>query len=695
MPQQLRDGDYSSDLLGWLLPKIKEWRQYRDDNYKEKWDEYYRLWRGIWDAKDKVRDSERSRLISPALQQAVEGGIAEMEEATFGRDIWFDLIDDAKDTTPGDMEQYRVQLKEDLEKEKIRKRICESMLNGGLYGTGVGEIITEEKRELYPDEQPIQGTPLKARGSSTRKYLCVRLNPVSPYNFSSDPGIPDIEDGLGCEVTEIVAEHLITDGIKSGAYEDVDYGSYTQDGKTFNLPGETKRIPTEGKVKLTRYYGKVPARYLTAQGKDATPTTEEPDEEELIEAVVVIANDSAILKAKKNPYIMQDRPIVAYQHDTVPGRFWGRGICEKGYNAQKALDTELRARADNLALTTHPMMGVDASRLPRGMKPKVQPGLTIMTNGDPKSILMPFNFGNLNPVSYKESAELERMVTMGTGTMDTAAPLGVNPRNQTLGGMSMMQAASIKRQKRTLQNFQEMFLAPFIKKALWRFMQFDPARYPVKDFKFQAASSMGIMARELEMQNMVTLLGYVADTPAAPLILKGIVEHSSFQQRDEILKGLEQMQQDAQKKGPTPEEQAAQAQVQVQSDANQVQRERIKAEQDNAQEDRMLKKAELGIRNRELDIREKEIIATHAVRELDIKTKAQTDRADIAARSQSDTRGDAVKLAVAANKPEPKPAAPAKPTEVVVQFPTQKKIVTITGPNGKKYVGEISPVRAS
>ena len=170
------------------------------------------------------------------------------------------------------------------------------------------------------------------------------------------------------------------------------------------------------------------------------------------------------------------------------------------------------------------------------------------------------------------ATELERMVTMGTGTMDTAAPLGVNPRNQTLGGMSIMQAASIKRQKRTLQNFQEMFLAPFIQKSLWRFMQFDPERYPVKDFKFQAASSMGIMARELEIQNMVTLLGYVADTPAAPLILKGIVSNSSFQQREEILQGLDQMQQQSQQKGPTPEQQTAQGQLQVQADANQVQR---------------------------------------------------------------------------------------------------------------------------
>lgn len=697
-PQQLRDGDYSSDLLGWLMPKIKEWRQYRDDNYKEKWDEYYRLWRGIFDAKDKLRDSERSRLISPALQQAVEGGIAEMEEATFGRDLWFDLIDDSQDTTPGDMEKYRVQLKEDLEKEKIRKRICEAMLNGGLYGTGIGEIITEEKEELYPDEKPIQGTPIKVRGSSTRKYLCVRLNPVSPYNFSSDPGIADIDDGLGCEATEIVSEHLIEEGIKSGAYDDVDFGSYSQDGKTFVLPGETRRIPTDGKVKLTRYYGKVPTRYLT-KGVTSTASDDSEDDEALIEAIVIIANDNVVLKSKKNPYIMQDRPIVAYQHDTVPGRFWGRGICEKGYNPQKALDTELRARADNLALTTHPMMGVDASRLPRGMKPKVQPGLTIMTNGDPKSILMPFNFGNLNPVSYKESAELERMVTMGTGTMDSAAPMGVNPRNSTLGGMSMMQAASIKRQKRTLQNFQENFLAPFIKKSLWRFMQFDPEHYPVKDFKFQAVSTMGIMARELEMQNMVTLLGYVAETPAAPLILKGIVSNSSFQTRDDILAGIDKMQQQSQKQGPTPEQQTAQAQVQVQADNNKVQRERLAADTQKQQGEFAIKQKELALRSRELDIREKEIIANNAIKELGIRTTAQTDRegmhskaatdrADISARWQTDRRDHAVKLAVAGNKEQPKPAAPKEP-KVVVEFPTQKKTVTITTPSGKQYVGEI------
>ena len=57
-------------LAGWLDSRLEEWRNHRDSNYLDMWDEYYRLWRGIWKASDKTRDAEKSRLISPALQQA-------------------------------------------------------------------------------------------------------------------------------------------------------------------------------------------------------------------------------------------------------------------------------------------------------------------------------------------------------------------------------------------------------------------------------------------------------------------------------------------------------------------------------------------------------------------------------------------------------------------------------------------------
>lgn len=658
MAQQLTDGvstasanEESTELFGWLMPKIKEWRQYRDDNHKAMWDKYYRIWRGIWAAEDKIRNSERSRLISPATQQAVEGAVAEMEEATFGRDIWFDLVEDVDDPNPHDIEAYRTLLKEDLEKEKVKRNICEAMLNGALYGNGIGEIITEEKEELVPEDQPIGNTGLRSRGVKRRKYLCVRLNPVSPYNFSSDPAVQDINDGLGCEVTEIVPEHQVTASIKAGEYEDVDYGQYTQ-SSTFQLPGENKTIPATGKLKLTRYYGLAPRAYLLDWENEKRKKESDEEEEgyepesDLIEAIIVVVNDSCIVKAKQNPYMMQDRSIVAYQHDTVPERFHGRGICEKGYNPQVALDTELRARADALALTTHPMMGIDASRLPRGSKPTVQPGQSILTNGNPKDILMPMNFGQLNPVSYKESAELERMVTMGTGTMDSAAPLGINPRNTTLGGMSMMQAASIKRQKRTLMNFNEGFLEPFITKALWRFMQFDPKRYPVKDFKFKAASTMGIMARELEIQNLTTLMGYIGpNSPYTKPLLTAVVEHSSFSRREDIIKQIEQAKPP---QGPTPEQQTAQGQLKVQLDNNTLQAQRLQFDQQKQAKADQQRDREISQKDEELRIRKAELLKEAMLKEKELNQNHDNAAAQTLIRAHDahhSALGDAAKAA--------------------------------------------------
>jgi hypothetical protein len=147
-------------------------------------------------------------------------------------------------------------------------------------------------------------------------------------------------------------------------------------------------------VRLTKYYGLVPTSLLKnveldedddlKDMVDLQETKEDEDEKSYTEVIVVIANGSILLKVEKNPYMKQDRPVVAFSWDKVPFKFWGRGICEKGYNSQKALDAELRARIDALALTVHPMMAVDASRMPRGAKLDIRAGKTILTNGNPQ-----------------------------------------------------------------------------------------------------------------------------------------------------------------------------------------------------------------------------------------------------------------------------------------------------------------------
>ena len=106
----------SDSLEGWVMDKVDGWRDHYQSNYQEKFDEYYRLWRGVWDGSDSMRASERSKIISPALQQAVESAVAEVEEATFGRGKWFD-IQRRHDKTKSVLifNTYVMQLTEDLE----------------------------------------------------------------------------------------------------------------------------------------------------------------------------------------------------------------------------------------------------------------------------------------------------------------------------------------------------------------------------------------------------------------------------------------------------------------------------------------------------------------------------------------------------------------------------------------------------
>ena len=239
--------------------------------------------------------------------------------------------------------------------------------------------------------------------------------------------------------------------------------------------------------------------------------------------------------------------------DVVPSRFWGRGICEKGYNAQKALDTELRARIDALALTVHPMMAVDASRLPRGAKLEVRPGKAILTNGNPAEILQPFNFGQLDPNTFNQAATLQQMVQMATGAIDAAGIPGSINGDATAAGISMSLGAIIKRHKRTLINFQDSFLLPFVTKAAHRYMQFTPELYPVQDFKFVASSSLGIIAREYEVTQLVQLLQTMSpESPMYPMLIESIVDNMNLSNREEIIEGLRQANQ------PNPQQQEMQ-----------------------------------------------------------------------------------------------------------------------------------------
>jgi len=536
-------------LESWVMTKVDDWGDYYETNYAAKHAEYYRLWRGIWNASDKTRGAERSQIIAPALQQAVESNVAEIEEATFGRGTYFDIKDNLGDSETEDIMFLRKKLHEDFNRAKVRRDVSECLINSAVYGNGIGEIVLEEINEMKPATEQVMGGAMEAVGVNISKRTVVRLRPVLPQNFRIDPVATNIEEALGCAIDEFVGTHIVEQLQEQGIYKDVYIGSASDD---FNLePSSDLTVVQSDKTRLTKYYGLVPRHLLEAELD--YELDDEDKESYYIEAVVIVANEGHLLKAEPSPYMMKDRPVVAFPWDVVPSRFWGRGVCEKGYNSQKALDAELRARIDALALTVHPMLAMDATRIPRGTKPEIRAGKLLLTNGDPREIINPFNFGNVSQITFAQASALQSMVQQSTGAVDSSGVGGQINGEATAAGISMSLGAIIKRHKRTLINFQESFLIPFVAKAAWRYMQYEPELYPVSDYKFNATSSLGIVAREYEVSQLVQLLQTMGkDTPYYPIMLKSIVDNMNVSNREELMGLIDKAAE------PSPEAQKAQ-----------------------------------------------------------------------------------------------------------------------------------------
>ena len=592
--------DQFAPLAEWVMKRVNAWEEWRNSNYSAKWDEYERTWRGIYGGKTPERGSERSTIVTPALSEAVENGVAEIEEAAFGRGSdYFDLAspDDAVQPQPqqapmaqavaqtaggpemgtnvpemgtygpvpgtngpetgmlgqppqppmadptaenaAKLDSVRAALKSDLATTDFAAESTRAILYSGIFGSGFGEIVLDDVFQRHPE---LVGPQLV---SKTKKYTCAKLRAVSPRNFVYDPNATRLAEGLGCAIVEVVSKHLILEKQKDGTYRkglDLCESSGEADPALAGDQQDSSAKYTEFQVKQVRWYGLVPKSLLNpASAKDdaaaeAKVETIDADEDEFVEAFVVIINDANVAKAVRSPYAKQDRPIVHFPWDLVPGRLQGRGICEKGIAPQKILDAEVRSRMDSLALVTAPMMGMDASRLPRGFKFRIQPGGSVLTNGKPSDVMEPFKFGQLDPNHWQNAADIKAMVQQATGSVDAVAMAqGAGGESRT-GAMSMAMAPVIKRYKRTLIHFLDEFLLPAVEMILWRNMQFNSERYPAVPFKLRPASTMGIMQREYETQQMTALLATMQPgTPEHRAILTGVVSNSSIPNREKIM----------------------------------------------------------------------------------------------------------------------------------------------------------------
>jgi len=216
-------------------------------------------------------------------------------------------------------------------------------------------------------------------------------------------------------------------------------------------------------------------------------------------------------------------------------------------------------------------------------------------------------------------------VQQATGAVDSAGIAGQVNGEATAAGISMSLGAIIKRHKRTLINFQQSFLLPFVKKAAYRYMQFDPDNYPVADYKFNASSTLGIIAREYEVTQLVQLLQTMKqDSPLYPVLIQSIIDNMNLSNREELIASLQQASQ------PDPQaQQMAQAAQQAQLQFQQSQTAALAAQAQESQARAQKYAVEAQLAPQELEIEKIEAI-TRNLREGDQDDKEFERRLKVA-----------------------------------------------------------------
>ncbi len=555
-------------LKDWIIPKVVEWEQERQRKLDTRWAAYLRKWQQR-DEEKKAPDGQmkRSNLVSPALSQAVEDAAADVEEAVLGKEAWFDLADDFADQKDEGWQQIRKQMLDDADEADVPGALMESFFLGALYGTMIGKVVVEEASTQQLSVRPSEEEGKVVQGVNEEDFVRVKLEPVLPYEFVIDSSVnrhgkAGIAMALGMAHRLYRPKHIIVaqqhDEIKQKGKVVVDATYYDTplmtESATTLTPGPLNITPVEGdeSVLMTEYHGLVPRALLEAAVADKDKAPDEIDTRDMVESICTIANDQYLLKARENNTLKGKRAFVAAPWDVIPGSFWGRGIGDKAFSSQETLDEFLQGQVDAMKYSVYPMMGIDNRRIPARVRLEWGPGREIRVNGPPAEALQAITMPTPAQGTFLLTGEMERHIQMATGTLGSGNAAQSRGGGGTLGGQSIARQGLVKRTNRTIRLISKNYLNPLVEVMYLRHVEFNNEKYPFSDINFRVRSAAGMIAREVENQQIVQMLQFIPPGSGPFWLLLGrAVENMGAKDKGEMGAAITQLVKQSQQPDPT------------------------------------------------------------------------------------------------------------------------------------------------
>jgi hypothetical protein len=499
------------------------------NNHLAQWERNHRAYERTWAPQDVTRKSERSKYVSSITQQAVNDTVAATSDALFGQGRWFTLEDNSADKDKLDIEQASITLDEELRGNQAQEAWESLGLLGEMYGTGIMEIQPVKLREYIPTTRD-DGS----YGVEIRDKVGIRYIPTRPHDFRIAPGATDIPSAPWCATERYEPITTFTSLVDNQTWENNYIDPF---GHTFQADDLTSGDLTyqhrPGYVLITNWHGLVPSKLVDPQSR-----------EQFLKANVVIINRSMVAYVGPNPFMCKFAPFVDYRPIKVPGRFFALGAAHVVHQDQVTMDRHYRTHEDALAFTAYPMTGMDASRVPKGLRLTAEPGKNLMVNGRPSEIIEQISLGTPSTVSLETAQRLYDWSKQASGMPGGGSAMSTMQGVKT--GVSEMASMPIAQSiKRRVRSFQNGTLVPALTMITKLFMQYDPERFPATDFTFKVEGALSMLEKGYERAELSTIIQSMTDdNPVKPALIAQLVTLTNHPNRHALAQGLMQISQE-------------------------------------------------------------------------------------------------------------------------------------------------------
>ena len=336
-----------------------------------------------------------ANIFVPEILRAVETVTAKVYQMITGQPDWFQYEgrDNNGDEGPAIAltQLVRYQMAENNFKARLMDAIRQMVISGIVFRKVLWDY--DMVKRLVPGQDEA-GNPMPVPQMDTvRDHWTIEpVNLLELHISDIDTPYNDLQKARWIGEEFLCNKNYVKDKMRRGWFSKL-HNAKLEDRSANSSSGKSSRsqeyvdsklrssgfsnIPKKGKYSIKERWGLLEASYVMSPEAMQADKLEADD---LVEAIIVIGNDSAILKLEVNPFWHKQKPYVACPYVPIEGQLPGMGAAQIGESLQEEINDTRNQTMDNKTLILACMWlksrgsGISNDQL------KIRPNGVIVTN---------------------------------------------------------------------------------------------------------------------------------------------------------------------------------------------------------------------------------------------------------------------------------------------------------------------------